>query len=168
MKHDREPTVSENNPIRVFVTHNFHETDDYLRVFEFLESVERFFYLNVSKPENLPEQGGVDAIKDELCQQIKTSEALVVVADVYERQPELVNYMMDVAKANNLGIIAMKPFGGVAETAAEVVERAQEHIEWNDRELVDAIKRQGRGEDTARWEVIDFPGWDADGEIKDE
>ncbi|MDJ0906146.1 MAG: hypothetical protein QNI96_09025 [Woeseiaceae bacterium] len=160
--------MSENNPIRVFVTHNFHETDDYLRVFEFLESVERFFYLNVSKPENLPEQGGVDAIKDELCQQIKTSEALVVVADVYERQPELVNYMMDVAKANNLGIIAMKPFGGVAETAAEVVERAQEHIEWNDRELVDAIKRQGRGEDTARWEVIDFPGWDADGEIKDE
>ena len=167
MKHDREPTVSENNPIRVFVTHNFHETDDYLRVFEFLESVERFFYLNVSKPENLPEQGGADAIKDELCQQIKTSEALVVVADVYERQPELVNYMMDVAKANNLGIIAMKPFGGMAETSPQVVERAQEHIEWNDRELVDAIKRQGRGEDTARWEVIDFPGWDADGEIKD-
>ncbi len=160
--------MSENNPIRVFVTHNFHETDDYLRVFEFLESVERFFYLNVSKPENLPEQGGPDAIKDELCQQIKNSEALVVVADVYERQSDLVSYMMDVAKANKIGMIAMKPFGGMAETAPDVVERTQEHIEWNDRELVDAIKRQGRGEDTARWETIDFPGWDADGEIKDE
>jgi hypothetical protein len=26
--------------------------------------------------------------------------------------------------------------------------------------MVDAIKRQGRGEDTARWEVIDFPGFE--------
>jgi hypothetical protein len=165
---DREPVVSENNPIRVFVTHAFEETDDYLRVFEFLESVERFFYLNVSKPENLPERGGVDAIKDELIQQIKASEAVVVIADVYERQPELVNYMLDVAEANNIGIVALRPFGGVLETADEIIGRAQEHIEWNDRELVDAIKRQGRGEDTARWEVIDFPGWTAEGEIKDE
>ncbi len=159
--------MSENNPIRVFVTHTFEETDDYLRVFEFLESVERFFYLNVSKPENMPEQGGPEAVKDELIQQIKASEAVVVIADVYDRQPDLVNYMMDVAEANNIGIIALKPFGGMAETATAVTERAKEHIEWNDRELVDAIKRQGRGEDTARWEVIDFPGWDADGEIKD-
>ena len=159
--------MSENNPIRVFVTHTFEETDDYLRVFEFLESVERFFYLNVSKPENAPEQGGPEAVKDELIQQIKASEAVVVIADVYDRQPDLVNYMMDVAEANNIGIIALKPFGGMAETATAVTERAKEHIEWNDRELVDAIKRQGRGEDTARWEVIDFPGWDADGEIKD-
>ena len=160
--------MSENNPIRVFVTHAFEETDDYLRVFEFLESVERFFYLNVSKPENLPEQGGVEAIKDELIQQIKASEAVVVVADVYERQPDLVNYMLDVAEANNIGIVALRPFGGVLETADEIIGRAQEHIEWNDRELVDAIKRQGRGEDTARWEVIDFPGWTADGEIKED
>lgn len=165
---DREPVVSENNPIRVFVTHAFEETDDYLRVFEFLESVERFFYLNASKPENLPEQGGVEAIKDELIQQIKASEAVVVVADVYERQPDLVSYMLDVAEANNIGIVALRPFGGVLETADEIIGRAQEHIEWNDRELVDAIKRQGRGEDTARWEVIDFPGWTADGEIKED
>ena len=160
--------MSEQNPIRVFVTHAFEETDDYLRVFEFLESVERFFYLNVSKPENMPEQGGLDALKDELIQQIKASEAVVVIADVYDRQPELVNYMMDVAEANHIGIVALKPFGGMSETAPQVAERAKEQIEWNDRELVDAIKRQGRGEDTARWEVIDFPGWTAEGEIKDD
>ena len=160
--------MSESNPIRVFVTHAFQETDDYLRVFEFLESVARFFYLNVSKPENLPETGGPEALKDELIQQIKQSEVVVVVADVYESQPDLVNYMMDVAEANSIGMITIKPFGGVSETAPQVASRVQEHLEWNDRELVDAIKRQARGEDTARWEVVDFPGWDADGEIKDE
>ena len=157
--------MSEKNPIRVFVTHTFAESDDYLRVFEFLESVDRFFYFNVAKPENIPSEGGLEAIKDELIQQIKASEALVVISDVYANKPDLVNYMMDVAEANSIGMIAIRPFGGVGETHPDVVSRVQEHVEWNDRELVDAIKRQGRGEDTARWEVIDFPGFDADGEI---
>ncbi len=158
--------MSEKNPIRVFVTHAFAESDDYLRVFEFLESVDRFYYLNVSKPENIPSEGGLEAIKDELIQQIKACEVMVVVPDVYGTKTDLVNYMMDVADANGINMVAIKPFGGMADTAPEVVERAKEHIEWNNRELVDAIKRQGRGEDTARWEVIDFPGYDADGEIK--
>ena len=158
--------MSEKNPIRVFVTHAFAESDDYLRVFEFLESVDRFYYLNVSKPENIPSEGGLDAIKDALIQQIKASEVVIVVPDVYGVKTDLVTYMMDVADANGINMIAIKPFGGLAETAPKVVERAKEHVEWNNRELVDAIKRQGRGEDTARWEVIDFPGYDADGEIK--
>jgi len=158
--------VSENNPIRVFVTHVFEESDDYLRVFEFLESVDRFYYINVSKPENIPTEGGLDAIKTELIQQIKAAEALVVVADVYEEKSDLVDYMMDVAEANNIRMIAIRPYGGVTESAPRVVERAKENVEWNAREMVDAIKRQGRGEDTARWEVIDFPGFDADGKIE--
>ena len=66
-----ETSVSENNPIRVFVTHNFKESADYLRVFEFLESMERFFYINCSKPENRPEGGGLAELKDELILQIK-------------------------------------------------------------------------------------------------
>ena len=158
--------MSEKNPIRVFVTHAFDESDDYLRVFEFVESVDRFYYLNVSKPENIPSVGSLEAVKDELIQQIKASEVVIIVSDVYDLETDLVRYMMDVAEANDIGMIAIKPFGGVTETAAEVVARVKEHIEWNDRELVDAIKRQARGEDTARWEVVDFPGFDADGEIK--
>lgn len=149
--------MSESNPIRVFVTHAFEESDDYYRVFEFLESVDRFYYLNVSKPENIPAEGGLVATKDELIQQIKASEVVVVVPDVYARRPDLVNYMMDVAEANSIGMVAIRPFGGLTETPQEIVDRVQEHIEWNDRQIVDAIKRQSRGEDTARWEMIDFP-----------
>jgi hypothetical protein len=158
--------VSENNPIRVFVTHAFEESDDYLRVFEFLESVDRCYYINVSKPENIPTEGGLEAIKTELIQQIKAAEVLVVIADVYEKKKDLVSYMMDVAEANDIKMIAIRPFGGITETAPGIVQRVNEHLEWNAREIVDAISRQGRGEDTARWEVIDFPGFDADGEIK--
>ncbi|MGA8204855.1 MAG: hypothetical protein WB812_10080 [Woeseiaceae bacterium] len=154
--------MSERNPIRVFVTHAFAESDDYLRVFEFLESVDRFYYLNVSKPENVPAAGGMEAIKDELISQIKDSEVVVVVADVMAEKRDLVRYMMDVAEANDIKMVAMRPFGGVAETPDEIVERVQAHIEWNDREMVDTIKFLARGEDTTRWEVIDFPGFESE------
>ena len=164
----RSPLVSESNPIRVFAMHNFHESDDYLRIFEFLESVDRFYYLNVSKPENVPQSGGVQEIKDELIAQMKQAEAIFVTPSLVDEHPDTVKFMMDVADANNIGMIAIKPFGGMRDTPEDIVQRAKEHIEWNDRELVDAVKRVGRGEDTARWEVIDFPGFTADGPIEEE
>jgi len=159
--------VSESNPIRVFVTHAFQESDDYLRVFEFLESVERFFYVNVSRPDNVPTTGGIEAIKDELIAQIKQSEAVIVLPSLYEEKQSLARLLMDVADANSKPMIAIRPFGGLRETPQAIVERVKEHIQWNDREIVDALTRQARGEDTARWEAIDFPGWDEHGEIKD-
>lgn len=155
--------MSENKPIKVFASHSFDESNDYLRVFEFLESVDNFYYLNVSKPENIPQSGGLQAIKDELIEQIKASEAVMILSSAYEQRPDIIKFIMDVAEANSKGMIAIRPFGVSADTPAELVERCQEHIDWNDREMVDALRRQARGEDTQRWEVLDFPGFDADG-----
>ena len=154
--------MSENNPIRVFVTHTFEESDDYFRVFEFLESVDRFYYVNVSKPENVPTSGGLEAIKDELIQQIKASECVVVLPAVFSEKKDIVTYMMDVAEANDINMITVRSFGGMSETPAAVLDRVKEHLDWNAREMVDAVKRQARGEDTARWEVVDFPGLETD------
>lgn len=159
--------MSEKNPFRVFVTHAFQETDDYLRVFEFLESVERFFYLNVSKPENLPDEGSLEAMKDELISQIKASEVVIVINDVWEQNGKLVEYMLDVAEANDLKVFAIQPFGGMAETAPELAARVQDSVPWNERTLVDTIQYLARGTDTQRWESIDFPGYTADGPIED-
>jgi hypothetical protein len=150
--------VSEDDPIRVFVTHTFAETDDYLRVFEFLESVDLFYYLNVSRPDNVPMGGAAEALKQELMRQIKESEAVIVLPIVYEQHEELTRFQMDVADENNKPMITIRPYGGVSETPQEILDRVKEHIEWNSRDMVDALKRQARNEDTARWEVIDFPG----------
>ena len=157
--------MSERDPIRVFATHCFEENDDYLRVFEFLESVDRFYYLNVSKPENVPAEGGAQALRDELIAQIKQSETVLLLASVYGQRPDLVRIMMDVAKASEIKMIGIRPYG-LQDMPEEIVERAQEVIGWNDREMVDAIMRYARGEETARWEVIDFPGFDSDGPVE--
>ena len=149
--------MSEKNPIRVFVSHNFSEDDDYLRVFEFLEGVDRFFYLNCSKPENVPESGGLEAIKDELISQIKECEAVIILATHFTNNKDLVLFQIDVAEANDKPVIAIRPFGGLVETDAELVNRVKEHVHWNEREIADALRRQARLEDTARWDVVDFP-----------
>ncbi len=152
--------MSESNPIRVFVSHLFREDADYLRVFEFLESVDRFFYVNTSKPENIPQTGGIEAIKDEYIGQIKASEAAIVLPEHFSENADLVNYQMDVADANDKPIVTIRPFGGLNVTPAELEKRVKELVEWNNREIADALRRQARHEDTSRWDVIDFPGFD--------
>lgn len=152
-----ESCVSEKNPIRLFVSHLFAEDADYLRMFEFLESVDRFYYINVSKPEAIPQSGGLEAIKDEYIAQIKEGEVVVVLASHFDENMELVRFQMDVAEANDRPLIVIRPFGGLKETADELLKRVKEHVVWNDREIADAISQQARLEDTARWDVIDFP-----------
>ena len=49
--------MSDAGPIRVFVSHLFEKHPDYLRVFEYLESREKFLYLNVSNPDYVPGGG---------------------------------------------------------------------------------------------------------------
>jgi len=157
--------VTEDNPIRVFVTHAFSESDDYLRLFEFLECVDKFYYINVSRPDDRPD-GGMNEIKDAFIRQIKASEAVFVLPELWAKRPDLVNFIMDAADANGKPIITIRPFGRVKETPKELIARSKEHVEWNAREMVDALKRQARHLDTNRWEVVDFPGYNEHGEIK--
>ena len=46
--------MSQAHPIRIFVTHVWETSEDYLRVFEYLESATNFFYRNFSTPEQAP------------------------------------------------------------------------------------------------------------------
>jgi hypothetical protein len=48
-------SVTQANPVRVYVAHLWAEDDDYLRVFEYLESADKFYYANRSAPDRLPE-----------------------------------------------------------------------------------------------------------------
>lgn len=148
--------MSEDNPIRVFVSHTFTKSDEYLRVFEYIESNPNFFYVNTSSPEELP-AGGSEAFKEALRRQIEAAETVIVLSSLYAKKRDWIQYQIDAAQALNRPVIAMKPFGGVEPMPAEIARVARETPEWNEREIVDAIKRAARNEDTNRWEVIDFP-----------
>lgn len=154
--------MSEKNPIRIFVTHAFSAHDDYLRVFEYLEAASNFFYLNTSAPDRAPAMGGKEALRDELRKQIKAAEVVLVTSSLFLDNRDWVTYQMDAAQAMNLPLVAVEPFGGIDKIPAEVEKRAAESVGWNERSIVDAVRRQARHEDTARWEVIEFemPDWE--------
>lgn len=148
--------MSEDNPIRVFVTHMFSSHPDYHRVFEYLESAANFFYRNCSNPEDMPTTGGPEAIKEKLLEQIRSAEVVVVLSTMFSENQSLITYQMDAAQASELPILALEPFGGMGKVPAEVEARAAEVVGWNDRTIVDAIRREARHEDTQRWETIEF------------
>ena len=147
--------MSEQNPIRVFVTHVFTEHPDYVRVFEYLESASNFFYVNCSRPQDIPEQGGKEAMKETLLEQIRAAEAIIVISSMYNENKDWITFEMDAAQAAELPIVALEPFGG-GQVSAEVRARCAELVGWNEREMVDALRRQARHEETSRWDVIEF------------
>jgi Thoeris protein ThsB, TIR-like domain len=148
--------MSEKNPIRVFVTHVFSDHPDYHRVFEYLESSSNFFYVNCSAPDKLPAAGGKEALKEALLGQIRAAEAIIVISSMYSENRDWITFQMDAAQAAELPIVALEPFGGAGKVPDEVRARAAEVVGWNERLLVDALRRQARHEETTRWDVIEF------------
>ncbi len=151
-----EAAVSEKDPYRVFVTHLFQADEDYQRVFEYLESRDNFFYANSANVAAVPTAGGPEAIKDVLREQIRPAEVVVMPIAMFESNPDLVRFQMDVAQAFKKPILGIKSFGETVAIRKDVVDRCDDIIEWNDRSLINAIKKLARGEDAAEWEVIEF------------
>ena len=148
-------SVTQKNPVRLFVCHVYHADDDYHRVFEYLESVDNFFYINTSTPAKRP-PGDKEAIKDDLRQQITASECILVPSALYRRHQDWVDFMLHCAKAFDKPVIVLEPFGSHDTIAPAVLELGDEVVPWDTRQLIDAIKRQARHEETTRFDVIEF------------
>ena len=148
-------SVSEKNPVRIFVCHVWVENDDYQRVFEYLESVDNFFYRNTSVLDNRP-AGGKEAQRDELRRQIVEAEVVLVPASLYRKHLDWVEFQLHCAKAFDKPVIVLEPFGSHDTIAPAVLELGDEVVPWDQRQIVDAIKRQARHEETTRFDVIEF------------
>jgi len=148
--------MSQQNPIRVFVTHNWHDSDDYSRVFEYLESARNFFYRNTSTPEQLPKSVDTETIRDSLRSQINQAEVVVALPDLYDEQPDLAIFQMNYAQSQNKPVLLMQAFGTARDLPKLLTDRCNETMGWEERGMVDAIRRLARGENTARFETVEF------------
>lgn len=148
--------MSAKDPIRIYVTHAFASNVDYHRVIEYLESNANFFYRNCSAPDHPPAAGGKEALKEAFRSQMKTAEAVIVLSSLYMENEFWTSYQMDVARASGLPLVVLPPFGGAAKVPPELAKRAAEIVDWNERVIADAVRRQARHENTARWDVVEF------------
>ena len=148
-------SVSQKNPVRIFVCHVWVENDDYQRVFEYLESVDNFFYRNTSVLDNRP-AGGKEAQRDELRRQIVEAEVVLVPASLYRKHLDWVEFQLHCAKAFDKPVVVLEPFGSHDTIAPAVLELGDEVVPWDQRQIVDEIKRQARHEETTCFAVIEF------------
>ena len=147
--------ISQQDPVRIFVSHVWQADDDYLRVFEFLESAPQFYYVNSGKPDTRP-AGGKESEREELRKQIAPCEVVILLATHYRRAPDLIEFQAHYAKAADKPIVMLVSFGGTGAVSATLQSLADETIDWSQRALVDALRRQARHEETTRWDTIEF------------
>lgn len=147
--------ISQQNPVKLFVSHAWEADDDYHRVFEFLESARNFYYVNYSAPDRRP-AGDKEAQKEELRRQIAPVEAVVLLASQHRRAPDLLEFQANYAKASDKPLILLTSFGATSAVPKALLGLANESLDWDERALVDAIRRQARHEETARWDTIEF------------
>lgn len=148
--------MTENNPIQLFVTHLYAPDETYFRVFEYLESQPNFYYANLATPEKLPRSKEKEAIREDLRRQMSDAEVVMLLSSLYSRDSVLIEYQGLYAQSCDKPLIVMEPFGTNEPVPAKLREMADEVVAWNGREMVDAIRRQARHEDTTRWDVIEF------------
>ena len=53
-------------------------------------------------------------------------------------------------------MIVLETFGVKQKMPVQLEALADEIVEWDERSIADAIRRQARHEDTTRWDTIDF------------
>ncbi|MGB7739433.1 MAG: hypothetical protein WBM03_09985 [Steroidobacteraceae bacterium] len=148
-------SITQKNPVRLFVCHVWVEDEDYHRIFEYVESSPNFYYRNTSTPDARP-SGDKEALRNSLRSQIVEAEVVIVPAALYRRNVDWVEFQMHCAKAFDKPIIVLEPFGGTDTIAPAVQELADDVVPWDQRQLIDAIKREARHEETTRFDTIEF------------
>ena len=119
--------ISQQNPVRLFVSHVFAPSDDYLRVFEYLESSHNFYYRNCSDPDR--QLGGAsEAMKDELRRQISLAETVIVPAGMYKHNEMWIDFQLNCAKGLDKPIVVLEFFGVKAKLPVQLEALADEPV----------------------------------------
>ncbi|MBK7250313.1 MAG: hypothetical protein IPI06_05375 [Gammaproteobacteria bacterium] len=147
--------MSQQNPIRIFVTHLWEESDDYLRVFEYLESARNFFYRNLSRPDARP-SGGKEAQKEQLREQIRACEVVIALSSLHPHDADLLAFQVLFAKASDKPVLLLPGFGSGQAPPKALADLSDAIVGWDERGIIDAIRREARHEDTTRWDVVEF------------
>ena len=68
----------------------------------------------------------------------------------------LIEFQANFAKSAKKPLVLLKNFGLEIPVPATLKAIADDVIDWNERSLVDALRRHARHENTTRWDSIDY------------
>jgi hypothetical protein len=95
-------------------------------------------------------------VREDLRKQINAAEVCVALVSLHAEQPDMAIFQMNYAQSQKKPVILLPQFGLRAEPPKLLVDRADEVVAWEQRGIVDAIRRLARQENTQRFDTIEF------------
>lgn len=127
---------------RVFISHAWRYSDGYSRAVKMLNDTSRFKWANYSVPEHDPVDSTA-GLREELRQQIRPVEVVLVVAGMYVNHSGWISFEMNYADEIGKPMVGIRPWGA-QRTPKEVQDRVGEMVGWNSASIVSAIRRHAK------------------------
>lgn len=132
--------MSDSRVYKIFISHAWNYSSEYLKIKEFLQEAKSFNFQIVS----VPNTGSVDpddkaGLRESIKKQIRYSEVVVILAGMYSYNTEWLDFEMDFARIWNVPIIIVKPWDNRSIPPA-LAARGGELVGWSTALLVSAIK----------------------------
>jgi hypothetical protein len=115
-----------------------------------------FFYKNFSTPDAPPADVSVESRREDLRRQINASEVVLALASMQATHPDMLVFQVNYAKSQDKPVILLPGFGRDLAIPKYITDVVDEKIPWDGRQIVDAVMRQARHQESQRWDTIEF------------
>lgn len=125
---------------RLFISHAWSYSERYQRAINFINAAPNFSWTNFSVPiDRKFEQMSRRALEEELRQQIRPVQCVVVLAGMYAAHSDWIQFEIDFAKSLNKPILGIIPWGA-ERTPLSVQLAANKMVGWNAASIVSGIR----------------------------
>lgn len=125
---------------RLFISHAWSYSERYQRAINFINAAPNFSWTNFSVPiDRKFEQMSRRALEEELRQQIRPVQCVVVLAGMYAAHSDWIQFEIDYAKSLNKPILGIIPWGA-ERTPLSVQQAANKMVGWNAASIVSGIR----------------------------
>ena len=100
--------------------------------------------------------GDKEALKEDLRQQIAPVEAVIALSSLYDDEPGPGDVPAALCAGEQQAGRAAEAVRRRRPVPKVLAEHADEIVDWDERALVDAVRKHARHEDTTRWDTIEF------------
>ena len=131
--------MSQARVVRLFISHSWEYSDEYVRLVNFLRRIKDFDFYNYSVPKHNPLSADTDKkLLDELCDQLRGCNILIVLATMRPSYSEWIQKEILIANIYDKPVLAIMPRG--QERISSIITKYSDKIvRWNTRSIRRAI-----------------------------
>ncbi len=125
--------------VRLFISHSWDYSEDYVNLVNFLRRIEDFDFYNYSVPKHNPLSADTDKkLLDELCDQLRGCHILIVLATMRPTYSEWIQKEILIANVYDKAVLAILP-RGQKRVASIITTYSDKLVKWNVKSIRKAI-----------------------------